>query len=239
MKKRDCLILSLAAAVPPLCKAQEAVKLPAMVSSLEAEELQDFAQMPPRVQKIIRTALALTKRQLTYLLASHDPERGGMDCSGSIYRVLMDEKVPQVPRQSDEMCLWTQQSGTFQRTAGVLKLDEPVFAKMQPGDLLFWARRDGEVPGRKLPVTHVMLYLGKRAKDGKPLIYGSSDGRSYDGQKRRGVSVFDFTLPKKDSVTELYGYGTIPEIKKPKTEPNPKTKTTTSKPKAKKSTLDR
>jgi hypothetical protein len=70
-------------------------------------------------------------------------------------------------------------------------------------------------PGRKLPITHVMLYLGTRVKDGKPVIYGSSDGRSYEGQKRCGVSVFDFSLPKADdSKVEFYGYGAIPGLTK-------------------------
>lgn len=186
---------------------------PAAVSSMETGELADYDAQPEAVKKVIQTALGLTKRNLTYLFASHDPGKGGMDCSGAVYRVLMDEKVAGVPRQSDEMCGWVQRKGAFVRTEGVTRLEDDRFAKLAPGDLLFWSRKGGVEPGRVIPVTHVMLYLGRRASDGRPVIYGSSDGRSYAGQKRCGVSVFDFSLPKADDPkVEFYGYGSIPGV---------------------------
>ena len=77
---------------------------------------------------------------------------------------------------------------------------------------------------RDPPVTHVMVYLGKRKKDGVRLMFGSSDGRPYDGQRRNGVSVFDFKMPAArsgdaaDAVTaaapdhapDFSGYGPVP-----------------------------
>ena len=102
------------------------------------------------------------------------------------------------------------------------KQDNVELREMRPGDLLFWTgtyRVD-----RDPPVTHVMIYLGKRKKDGKRLMFGASDGRPYDGQRRNGVSVFDFTMPAArsgdaaDAVTaaapdrapDFSGYGPIP-----------------------------
>jgi cell wall-associated NlpC family hydrolase len=196
---------------------EKAEPKPAAVSTLETTDLTDFEKQPERVQKLINAALALTKKNLTYLYASHDPARGGMDCSGSVYRVLVDEKVASldtIPRSSDLMCEWTMNSGTFHRTETAKSVDAEVFKALQPGDLLFWARHEGTEPGRKLPITHVMIYLGKRVKDGRHVIYGSSDGRSYEGQKRCGVSVFDFSLPKPDAKIVFYGYGAVPEVKK-------------------------
>jgi len=195
--------------------AQEPEK-PAAVSTLDEKDLREFETQPEAVKSLIRTALALTRLKLTYRYASHEVANGGMDCSGSVYRVLLDEKVPgEIPRQSDEMCAWTQSKGTFHRTENVTKLDEAAFEHLRPGDLLFWSRKGGVEPGRKLPITHVMLYLGTRVKDGKPVIYGSSDGRSYEGQKRCGVSVFDFVLPKADDPkVAFYGYGTVPGLTK-------------------------
>lgn len=195
--------------------AQEPEK-PAAVSTLDEEDLREFETQPEAVKSLIRAALALTRLKLTYRYASHEVSNGGMDCSGSVYRVLLDEKVPgEIPRQSDEMCAWTQSKGTFHRTEKVTKLDEAAFEHLRPGDLLFWSRKEGVEPGRKLPITHVMLYLGTREKDGKPVIYGSSDGRSYEGQKRCGVSVFDFSLPKADDPkVEFYGYAAIPGLTK-------------------------
>lgn len=196
----------------PSAPVEEVVK-PAEVSTMLETELRDFEAQPEAVKRIIRAALALTKLKLTYRYASHEVAKGGMDCSGAVYRVLLDEKVAGAPRQSDEMCGWTQTKGMFHRTEGVLKLDDPAFESLRPGDLLFWSRKGGVEPGRKIPVTHVMLFLGHRVKDGKPVIYGSSDGRSYEGQRRCGVSVFDFSLPKaEDPRVEFYGYGAVPGL---------------------------
>lgn len=196
-------------------KAIEPEVKPAAVSTMDEKELRDFEAQPEGVRRVIRAALALTKLKLTYRFASHEVSQGGMDCSGAVYRVLLDEKVAGVPRQSDIMCGWTQTKGTFHRTEGVLKLDDAAFEHLKPGDLLFWSRKGGVEPGRKIPVTHVMIYLGRRVKDGKPVIYGSSDGRSYEGQRLCGVSVFDFSLPKADDPrVEFYGYGAIPGLVK-------------------------
>ncbi|MBL9131088.1 MAG: C40 family peptidase [Verrucomicrobiaceae bacterium] len=209
---------------------------PAAVSTMEMTELADFDRQPEAVKKIIRAALELTKKNLTYLFASHDPAKGGMDCSGAVYRVLLDEKIAGVPRQSDEMCAWVMKKAAFVRTEGVTKLDDDRFAKLQPGDLLFWSRKGGVEPGRALPITHVMMYLGRRAADQKPVIYGSSDGRSYAGQKRCGVSVFDFTLPKADDPkVEFYGYGSLPGLLAP-VETRPALPTPAAKPPSKSGT---
>jgi hypothetical protein len=65
-----------------------------------------------------------------------------------------------------------------------------------------------------------MLYLGKRKSGDKPVVFGASDGRRYEGQSRCGVSVFDFELPKPGGKVAFYGYGPVPgltkeEIRKP------------------------
>lgn len=56
-----------------------------------------------------------------------------------------------------------------------------------------------------------MIYLGKNKK-GERLMFGSSNGRTYQGKKMWGVSVFDFTLPKKGKVEKFIGYGCIPRL---------------------------
>jgi len=61
-------------------------------------------------------------------------------------------------------------------------------------------------------VTHVMIYLGKLKKTGKRVIFGASDGRAFEGHRRSGVSVFDFSLPKAEGLTRLYGYGLAPGL---------------------------
>ncbi len=43
-------------------------------------------------------------------------------------------------------------------------------------------------------------------------MIGASDGRSYNGKKVYGVSVFDFKLPNEFSKAKFLGYSCIPDI---------------------------
>ncbi len=179
---------------------------PAEVSSIEVDELVGFDELSTSTQALIRAALELTKQGLTYTSRSADPKHGGMDCSGAIYFLLRSQGVQDVPRQSDQMAEWLIKQGVWVSTAQAKSLDDPIFAGLRPGDLLFWAGVEKHKT-RRLPVSHVMLYLGKQVKTGKRVIFGSSDGRSYAGQRRRGVSVFDFAFPKPDAKVRFFGYG--------------------------------
>ena len=63
-----------------------------------------------------------------------------------------------------------------------------------------------------------MIYLGKEKSAGKPIMVGSSDGRTYRGEKQFGVSIFDFkTSPAKETndsgkQPRFVGYGKIPGL---------------------------
>jgi hypothetical protein len=56
-----------------------------------------------------------------------------------------------------------------------------------------------------------MLYLGKNKK-GERLMFGASDGRTYQGKKMWGVSVFDFNLPDGKGPQRFVGYGCVPGL---------------------------
>ena len=62
-----------------------------------------------------------------------------------------------------------------------------------------------------------MLYLGTEKSSGAKVMIGSSDGRTYRGQKRNGVSVFDFLMPRAliqgDQRATFIGYGRIPGLR--------------------------
>lgn len=189
----------------------EEVRKPAVVSSLETTELSDFEQQSEPVKKLIREALALTKLNLTYVFSSSDPKLGGMDCSGTIYHLLLNQGFTQTPRQSDEMGQWLQDKGTLNLTDKADSLTHAAFNALKPGDLIFWSGTYEATP-RKLPITHVMLYLGQHKVTQKPVIFGASDGRSYEGQKRTGVSVFNLTMPKADGKVAIYGFGSVPGL---------------------------
>ncbi len=70
---------------------------------------------PPVVQELILKALYLTKMNLTYLYGSSDPKNKGMDCSGTIYYLLNQTILHDVPRQSDEMFAWVKKQGKLCR----------------------------------------------------------------------------------------------------------------------------
>ncbi len=178
-------------------------------------ELSGYDNYPEHVRKIVDTALELTKRDLTYKYGSADPENGGMDCSGFVYYVLTKNGVHDVPRDSSEQYVWVRKSGNFRavisRNADTFELDG-----LKPGDLLFWTGTYSIE--RDPPITHSMIYVGKKKGTDHRIMVGASDGRSFDGKQRYGVSIFDFKLskPKADKDTKLsplfVGYGRIPGL---------------------------
>jgi cell wall-associated NlpC family hydrolase len=194
---------------------------PAATSSIDASELRDFDTQPAPVRALLQSALELTRRNLTYTYGSSDPANGGLDCSGTIYYLLKNAAFDDVPRSASEQYAWVRQQSRFY---AVLSKKEDTFElkEMRPGDLLFWTGTYHV--DHDPPVTHTMLYLGRRKQDGKPLMMGASDGRPYDGEKRNGVSVFDFKMPAArsadtadattaaapDHAPDFAGYGPIP-----------------------------
>ncbi len=186
-------------------------KAPGPVVSLKPEALQDFDKQPAEIRSILENLLALTERNLGYQSASADPNKGGMDCSGSVYYVLQTEGWQATPRQSDEMYAWTWKAGTFRSVNG-RSWDSFEFQDLRPGDLLFWTNTTAQTD-RDPAVTHVMIYLGRQKSDGRRVMAGSSDGRTYDGVPRFGVSVFDFLLPKEGGTARFIGYAHLPGMK--------------------------
>lgn len=195
----------------------------AAVSSIEPAEIEGFDAFPEPVRQLLTAALELTKKNLTYAYGSNDPASGGMDCSGTVSYLLKSQGFTDVPRQASEQYSWVRQKS---RVYPVLskKQDNAELKELRPGDLMFWTGTYNV--DRDPPVTHTMIYLGRRKKDGHRLMFGASDGRPYDGQKRNGVSVFDFRMPAAregdaadaataavpDHAPDFAGYGPIPGI---------------------------
>lgn len=187
-----------------------------VTSSITPGELREFNAQPERIQKLIRRALELTERGLTYSYGSADPSKGGMDCSGTIYFLLREQGLTDVPRQANEQYVWVRKKRFF----AVLSRRDDTFelAELQPGDLMFWTGTYGV--DRDPPVTHTMLYLGT-LKNGKRVMFGASNGRTYNGAKQNGVSVFDFKVPSArqrteaapDNAPDFSGYGPIPGVR--------------------------
>lgn len=187
----------------------------APAATIEASQLTEFATQPARVQQLITAALDLTKLNLTYTYGSADPSAGGMDCSGTIYYLFRTQGLRDVPRDSSSQYVWARKQGQFFAVVSTVA-DGFEFKDLQPGDLMFWSGTYNT--GRDVPISHVMLYLGREKKSGNRVMFGSSDGRSYNGIQRWGVSVFDFKMPKADPANpekrvDFVGYARIPGIR--------------------------
>ena len=154
-------------------------------------ELIEYNGELPRVRKLIESALVLTAQDLTYTYGSDDPANGGMDCSGFISYVLKKNGFSNVPRDASSQYIWLRKSGAFRavlsQNSDTFELDD-----LRPGDLLFWTGTYGTA--HDPPVTHSMIYIGTEKGTKNKIMVGASNGRSYHGKSRWGVSVFDFHL---------------------------------------------
>jgi cell wall-associated NlpC family hydrolase len=183
--------------------------------SLSPDAIEGYQKYPLKVRQILDAGLALTKQNLGYTYGSADPADGGMDCSGFIYYVLQQNGFPDVPRDSSQQYVWVRKAGDFN---AVLSRKEDSFElnDLKPGDLLFW--RGTYNIDRDPPITHTMIYLGREKRTNKRVMIGSSDGRTYDGKQRWGVSVFDFKMPPPPQSGDakispvFVGYGPIPGL---------------------------
>jgi len=173
----------------------EKTKRGAPNATLLPEAISGFENYPPKVQRLLTSALELTTRNLDYEYGSADPTNGGMDCSGFVYFVLKQNGIDDVPRDSSEQYIWLRRTGKFEPVVSQ-KEDSFEFDNLKPGDLLFWTGTYSIQ--RDPPITHAMIYLGREKKTGMRVMVGASDGRTYQSQQRFGVSVFDFKMPRAD-----------------------------------------
>ncbi|MDF1852156.1 MAG: NlpC/P60 family protein [Verrucomicrobiales bacterium] len=184
---------------------------PASVSSIRADDLVEFETLDESRQALIRNALSLTQKELRYLFGSNSPDKGGMDCSGAVQHAVLETGIEDVPRSSYTFYQWVEKEGDLVKTPGVTNVDDPVFASLQPGDLLFW-QGTYETGKRNPPISHVMIYLGTLREDGEGVVFGASDGRRYRGKRINGVSVFDWKVPSATSKSKFVGYAPIPGL---------------------------
>ena len=66
-----------------------------------------------------------------------------------------------------------------------------------------------------------MIYLGTLKKDKRPVMAGASNGRTFAGKSRHGVSVFDFRFPvrgqpanRNGRKSRFIGYASIPGLRR-------------------------
>jgi hypothetical protein len=194
-----------------VCAFSQAKGETTVTRSISASDLVEYENLAEPVQRLIDIAVNLSSRKLTYTFGSNSPGSGGMDCSGTVQYSLQQLGLEKVPRSSYDMYHWVLASGEMTKTPGLSSTDDPVLAKLQPGQLIFW-QGTYKTKDRDPPVSHVMIYLGTLKADGRGVTFGASDGRRYRGTTCYGVSVFDWEMPRPDSSSKIIGYGPIPTL---------------------------
>jgi peptidoglycan DL-endopeptidase CwlO len=180
-----------------------------------ASEIVDYEKYPEHIRNVTDMALELTRRNLDYKYGSADPASGGMDCSGFVFYVLTQNGVRDVPRDSSQQYVWLRKAGTF-RAVNSRHEDTFELEELVPGDLLFWTGTYSIE--RDPPITHAMIYVGREKGTNQRIMVGASDGRTYKGESRYGVSVFDFKVSRAGKTDEgklvpmFIGYGHIPGL---------------------------
>jgi cell wall-associated NlpC family hydrolase len=138
-------------------------------------------------------------------------DAAGMDCSGAIILFLSQVDI-HPPRSSQGQYEWLRREGRLISVgSGAKAVDDPVFRALQPGDLVFWGRMNSLTKGA-VRVTHVHMFLGHEP-DGRAVMIGSSDGRSYRGRRVRGLGIVDFTVPTLGRSPRILGFGSpLPKV---------------------------
>ena len=179
-------------------------------------EVAGYEGYPANVRKVLDLSLELTTQNLGYKYGSADPKRGGMDCSGFIYYVLTKAGVQNVPRDARDQYVWVRKAGTFQVVLAH-RDDSFELDALKPGDLLFWA--SAYSVDRDPAITQTMIYLGREKGTNQRLMVGASDGRTYKGQPKFGLTVADFKIgavTKSRSIENpapvFVGYARVPDL---------------------------
>ena len=181
---------------------------------LNLEELKGVGDLDARRRGLIESACQTRKEHpsLRYQYGGADPKDGGFDCSGSMYYILRKYGL-KPPRTSAGQFDWVKEAGNLTLVPeGTTSFEAEVFASLRPGDLLFWSGTYTPTDGRTNKITHVQMYLGREKEDGRQVMIGASDGRSYRGIQRNGFGVFDFRLPRKGSKGRFVGFGPPPGL---------------------------
>ncbi|MEP4077321.1 C40 family peptidase [Haloferula sp.] len=199
---------------PSLTAEPDKAQVRPLPGALELSEISESETMNSERKELVDLALSLGRKHRlnSYLFGSADPAKGGFDCSGSMYFILTEAGLKPA-RSSAAQYEWIKQAGLLSEVPKEShSLDAPVFEKLMPGDLVFWAGTYQPTDGRTNKVTHVQMYLGIEEATGKPVMIGSSDGRSYAGTARCGFGVYEFRVPRKGSKSRIVGFGPPPGL---------------------------
>ncbi len=184
---------------------------PAIITT---KDLAGFETLSTGRQRLVATAIALATENpwQPYTYGGADPALGGLDCSGAMYYVMTQIGL-NPPRTSAGQYEWLRITRRLHLIpSGAATTNHLSMAWLLPGDLLFWSTPKETDILPHVNITHVAMYLGREKSDGWQVMINSTEGRSYRGTRAHGYGVYDFSMPRADSVSKLVGYGLPPGI---------------------------
>ena len=146
---------------------------------------------------------------LAYKFGADDPATGGLDCSGAVQYLLRQEGIGAVPRTAYTQYQWLKDLGNLKRVSRRFWSAKRVASRLRPGDLMFWTGTYDT--GRSPNISHVMIYLGRDASNGKHYMFGASSRRS-KGLHGNAVDVYEFVYPRKHGKDNFAGFGSVPGL---------------------------
>ncbi|MEM1296244.1 MAG: NlpC/P60 family protein [Verrucomicrobiota bacterium] len=173
------------------------------LSQLEPVDIVEFEGQPAIIQQLISFALEIGKEGLAFKYGSFDPKNGGMDCSGTVHHILLQLGIKS-PRETHTVFEWVDKEGNLNEITGSISLDSSQLHNLGPGDLLFW-EGTYDVGDRDPPISHVMIFIGHRKDNLKPVMVGASSSR--------GVSILEFKMPRPNTTYRFVAYGTPPGLR--------------------------
>jgi peptidoglycan DL-endopeptidase CwlO len=193
--------------IPALAVAMACASL-----TLEAEQAQpDWpADLSADRRAFLEPALAFLNANpaIPYKLGCADAT--GMDCSGAVF-FLLKQVGQEPPRSAHQQYLWMKELKRLTIVPATARTeDDPAYAALLPGDLVFYAH-DGPDAPQEIHASHVHVYLGKEA-DGHAIMIGSSEGRSYRHHKINGFGITDYHVPAAGAKTRIIAYGPPPPL---------------------------
>ena len=151
------------------------------------------AATPEQHQKLVETCRWLAAQNLAYSQSWQPPGHPyviTMDCSNTIRYIVWKVFGINLPRTASDQYVVLSRKNKVRpvpvKADGSVDQDR-LLASMRSGDLLFW-EWTYNVP-RDPPISHVMIYLGKK-KNGQAMMAGSS--QRHDGERGGGVDVYAF-----------------------------------------------
>lgn len=165
----------------------------------------------PSTASLVRRCDVMALQELVYKFGADDPSTGGLDCSGAVQYLLRQEGIREVPRTAYTQYLWLKKLGALNKVSRWTWSAERVSKKMRSGDLMFWTGTYNT--GRSPNISHVMIYLGRDASNGKHYMFGASSRKS-KGLHGNAVDVYEFVYPRKHGKDNFAGFASVPGLRR-------------------------